>query len=53
MDLNYLYHRHQVSLFLAENARCDRSRAVHDQLAHAYAQRIGELQSHHRLQAAA
>ena len=52
MDLNYLYHRHQVSLFRAENAGCERSRAVHGQLAGAYAERIAELQSH-RLQAAA
>ena len=40
MDLNYLYHRHQVSLFMAENAACAPSRAAHSGLAAGYASRI-------------
>jgi len=40
MDLNYLYHRHQVSLFMAENAGCDRARRAHGELAVGYAARI-------------
>ena len=40
MDLNYLYHRHQVSLFMAENAACASSRAAHSGLAAGYASRI-------------
>ena len=40
MDLNYLYHRHQVSLFMSENAACAPSRAAHLGLAEGYASRI-------------
>ena len=40
MDLNYLYHRHQVSLFMAENADCGESRRAHRALADGYAARI-------------
>jgi len=40
MDLNYLYHRHQVSLFMADNADCEQSRHVHRELADGYAARI-------------
>ena len=40
MDLNYLYHRHQVSLFNAENAQCADSRRAHLSLVAAYAQKI-------------
>ena len=29
MDLNYLYYRHQVSVFNAENAACEQSRLAH------------------------
>ena len=42
MDLNYLYHRHQVSLFMADRARCERSRRAHRGLADGYASRISE-----------
>jgi len=42
MDLNYLYHRHQVSLFNAANAACDESRRAHLCLVAAYAARIEE-----------
>lgn len=40
MDLNYLYQRHQVSLFMAENAACEQSRRAHQALADGYAARI-------------
>lgn len=40
MDLNYLFHRHGVSLIMAARASCDRSRAAHLSLAAAYAERI-------------
>ena len=40
MDLNYLYHRHGISLMMAERAACSRSRVAHRSLAAAYAERI-------------
>jgi hypothetical protein len=40
MDLNYLYFRHQVSLFRSENAACVTSRRAHSVMAGAYAERI-------------
>ncbi len=40
MDLNYLYQRRQVSLFMSEHATCKSSRAAHSGLAEAYASRI-------------
>lgn len=43
MDLNYLYHRHGVSLLMAGNAACERSQAAHCALAGAYAGRIAEM----------
>ena len=46
MDLNYLYHRHQVSLFRSEHAACVRSRAVHGNLADAYAEQIARSRRH-------
>ena len=48
MDLNYLFHRHQVSLFMAENAACERSRAAHDALAKAYAAEIASARFERR-----
>jgi hypothetical protein len=42
MDLNYLYHRHQVSLFNAANAACENSRLAHLSLVAAYAAKIEE-----------
>ncbi len=42
MDLNYLYHRHQVSLFNADNAACEESRRAYLGLVAAYAARIEE-----------
>lgn len=43
MDLNYLYHRHQVSLFMSENAACEPSRAAHSGLAEGYASQIDAI----------
>lgn len=40
MDLNYLYHRQQVSLFMADNAGNSAARRVHGRLADAYSARI-------------
>ena len=42
MDLNYLYQRHQVSLFMAENAVCDEARQVHRGFAESYAAQIAD-----------
>ena len=42
MDLNTLYHRHQVSLFMAANARSDEARRIHRDLADRYAVSIAE-----------
>lgn len=40
MDLNYLYQRHQISLFMSENAASEPVRTVHRELAAGYAARI-------------
>jgi hypothetical protein len=45
MDLNYLYHRHGVSLIMSSNAACERSRAAHRGLVAGYARRISEAKS--------
>ena len=36
LDVNYLYHRQQVSQFNADNAACDSSRRSHQNMADAY-----------------
>lgn len=43
MDLNYLYHRHGVSLLMADNAACQQSREAHLGLAAAYALLIADV----------
>ncbi|HET7817347.1 MAG TPA: hypothetical protein VFK58_07185 [Sphingomicrobium sp.] len=43
MDLNYLYYRHQVSVFMSLNAACTRSRNAHSGLADGYARRIAAV----------
>jgi hypothetical protein len=48
VDLNYLYQRHQVSLFMAENAASEQARRVHRELADGYAARIGEAKDSSR-----
>lgn len=42
MDLNYLYRRHQIELFLAENAPSPQARATHRALVAGYASKIAE-----------
>jgi hypothetical protein len=45
VDLNYLLHRHQVSLVRAESAACFASGYAHRGLAKAYAERIDTLRN--------
>ena len=45
MDLNYLYHRHQISLFMADNAPSQEARHVHRELADRYAARIADAKT--------
>ncbi len=52
MDLNYLYHRHGVSLAMADRAACAPSRDAHRTLAAAYAGRIAAAIRQPRLMAA-
>jgi hypothetical protein len=53
MDLNYLYKRHQIALFMAENGSCARVRQVHGDFADLYAARITDTrQARTHLQAA-
>jgi hypothetical protein len=40
VDLNYLYRRHQVALFMADNAASEPARCAHRKLAEGYAARI-------------
>jgi hypothetical protein len=40
VDVNYLYHRHQVSLFMADNAASEGARRVHREFADHYAAQI-------------
>lgn len=40
VDLNYLSHRHRVSLYMAEHAASHAARRVHRELAFRYAERI-------------
>ena len=42
VDFNYLYERHQVSLYMAENAHSKKARQVHRELADRYRARIAE-----------
>ena len=53
MDLNYLLHRHQISLYMAENAACDRSRSAHRELARNYAAEIASVRFQRRPELAA
>lgn len=45
MDLNYLYHRQQVSHFMAANAASPAVRRVHRELADRYASRIAAMKN--------
>lgn len=52
MDLNYLYHRRQISLFMADNAASEAARRVHFELAETYAARIAAAKNPQPLAAA-
>lgn len=43
MDLNYLLHRHQISLMRAEAAACIESRHAHQAFANSYAKQIDDF----------
>ena len=45
VDLNYLYHRQQVSHYMAENAACRSSQLAHLGLAKGYALRIAAVKA--------
>ena len=45
LDLNKLLHRHQVSLFMAENADCEEARRAHSELAERYAAQIAGVRN--------
>ena len=45
MDLNYLYHRHQISLFRAANGATKAARRVHGELADGYASLIATVRT--------
>ena len=45
MDLNYLYQRHQVSLFRAERASCENARRAHLELADSYDEQIRAIKA--------
>ena len=42
MDFNYLYQRHQVSLFMAQHARSEAARRIHGEFAERYAATIAD-----------
>jgi hypothetical protein len=48
MDLNYLRHRHQVSLFMAQSAASEPAREAHRGLAKAYAAEIASVRFERR-----
>jgi hypothetical protein len=37
MDLNYLYKRHQISLYMSDHAACEAARSAHRGFTRAYA----------------
>jgi hypothetical protein len=47
VDFNYLYHRHQVSLYMAQNAASEEVRAAHRELADRYRARIADGKQAH------
>ena len=47
MDLNYLYQRHQISLFMAENGSSQEVRQVHREFGKRYAERIAAAKQAH------
>lgn len=53
MDLNYLYQRHQVSLFMSDNAISEEARRIHRELARRYAVQIADAKTRVLIAAAA
>ncbi len=51
MDLNDLYHRHQVALHMAERATCESEREAQRGLAEAYAAMIARARNKPRQEA--
>ena len=47
MDLNYLYQRHQISLFMAENGSSEEVRLIHREFGKRYAERIADAKQFH------
>lgn len=47
MDLNYLYQRHQISLFMAENGSSEEVRQIHREFGKRYAERIADAKQVH------
>lgn len=45
LDLNYLYQRHQVSLFMSEHAVCEDARHIHREFADRYAAQIARAKN--------
>lgn len=45
MDLNYLYQRHQIALYMAARATSESSRQAHTGLAEGYAAMIAAAQN--------
>lgn len=53
MDLNYLYHRHRASLFMAKNASSRKVRQVYRELADRHEAQIAEAKRPRLTRAAA
>ena len=53
VDLNYLLHRHQVSLFMSDHAQSEKAREAHRGLAKAYAAEIASARHERRPEFAA
>lgn len=47
MDLNYLYQRHQISMFMAENGSSEEVRLIHREFGKRYAERIADAKQVH------
>ena len=47
MDLNYLYQRHQISVFMAENGASEEVRQIHREFGKRYAARIADAKHAH------
>ena len=45
MDLNYIYHRQQVSQFMADTAACTEARHAHQGLADAYRRQMDDAKT--------